>query len=69
MNKEQFKKSILNLISHYVGNMVYYREQIKDIDDEVVKNIIKQQTLELNKHFAFTFDKIIDTFVGDESES
>lgn len=68
MNKEQFKKSISNLIFHYVGNMISYEQQLMNADD-YVRDVIRKQAGVLNGCFNATLDEIINGFVGEEDES
>ena len=68
MNKEQFKKSISNLIFHYIGNMISYERQQVGADEEI-KEMIKAQANGLNMAFSVSLDDIINKFVGEADES
>ena len=68
MSKEQFKKSISDLIFHYIRNMVFYEEQMTG-GNELIKEMIKRQASALNGSFNVALDEVIDLFIGEESES
>lgn len=74
MNKEQFKKSISNLVNYYINNMVQLNASITGKSSEDMKDIIliaENQAKVLSQTFNYSLDKLIDEFCeenGDEAD-
>lgn len=69
MNKEQFKKSISNLVNYYVNNMVQLNASIAGKSAEDVKDVMliaENQAQALSQTFNYSLDKLINEFCEEE---
>lgn len=72
MNKEQFKKSISNLVNYYIGNAMQLNDSAniaKTNDDDMMLKMIETQVGALNYSFEVALDDITNKlFPQGESE-
>lgn len=71
MNKEQFKKSILNLVNYYVNNIMQLNASVAGKPAEDVKDIrliVENQAQVLNQTFNYSLNNLIDEFCKEENE-
>ena len=71
MNKEQFKKSISNLVNYYINNMVQLNASVAGKSAEDMKDIVliaENQAKVLSQTFNYSLDKLVNEFCEEESE-
>ena len=71
MNKEQFKKSISNLVNYYVSNMVQLNVSVAGKPTEDVKDVMliaENQAQALSQTFNYSLDKLINEFCEEEND-
>lgn len=71
MNKEQFKKSISNLVNYYVSNMVQLNVSVAGKPAEDVKDVMliaENQAQALSQTFNYSLDKLINEFCEEEND-
>lgn len=59
MNKEQFKKSILNLINYYTSSLIQLNLQASGKEDEIVM-MAENQAKGLSQAFYHNIDTLVD---------
>lgn len=71
MNKEQFKKSILEMINFYIGQVVGFNLSAKEAQDEnneTLFEMISNQAQAAGYNFEQGLDKLLNQILPDESE-
>lgn len=71
MNKEQFKKSILEMINFYIGQVVNFNLSAKEAQDENNKTLfemISNQAQAAGYNFEQGLDKLLNQMFPEESE-
>lgn len=69
MNKEQFKKSISNLVNYYVSNMVQLNVSVAGKPAEDVKDVMliaENQAQALSQTFDYSLNNLINEFCKEE---
>lgn len=73
MNKEQFKKSLVELVNYYIGNMMQYNtiaQSAQNGDKEELMKMVDSQVLALNHGFDQGIDVLVDkVFIQWESDN
>ena len=72
MNKEQFKKSISNLVNYYVSNMVQLNVSVAGKPAEDVKDVMliaENQAQALSQTFDYSLNNLINEFCKEEEEN
>ena len=59
MNKEQFKKSLLSLISYYTENLINLNLRANGKEDEIIM-MAENQAKGLSQAFNYNIDALID---------
>lgn len=68
MNKEQLKKSLLEIMNYYVKNLITLNLEAKDASEEIILMAENQASM-LNQSFNFNLNKMIDEYASQfESE-
>lgn len=71
MNKEQFKKSILEMINFYIGQVVNFNLSAKEAQDEnneTLFEMISNQAQAAGYNFEQGLDKLLNQMFPEESE-
>lgn len=71
MNKEQFKKSISNLINYYTNTAINYSMDLAQAEmsqDVAIMQMIQGQMATLTKGFEYNLDRLLDKVFFEEED-